>query len=583
LATVTANASRGDTALELAGSGGLSVGQWVRLRQTDVGGDLIDRLHGDLMEGGSDNVGDRWEFHTRVTSVTATGIEIERALPVDVDTDWSPALYEFAPSVSEVGVEHLSIRFPLTTYPGHFKERGYNAIYYTGVVNSWVRDVRISNADYGVNLGGCFFVTVADVILDTTGSRGSLVGHHGLNNGHGGDNLFLGFDVRTTFVHDLTNEWYATGVVFTKGRGDNLRMDHHRAAPYCTLWAELDAGEGTTPFTSGGSSDRGPHSAAYDTLWNVRASVDMSLPDDDYGPRMNFIGFRTSATTTTSPYDWWLEAIAPEQLEPANIWEAMRERRLGPVSTLFSSIAYFGDAANYQPKTPSRWDVLGQVGDARYRLNTSSYPADGDRLGEYSLVRDRTYSDFTMTLSARTLENIGINAAADYAVAFGFQDPDNYYYLMANAAQEYSQLFVVEDGVRTALATASGALVPDESWHQLELRRTGELITVELDGAEVLSVEDATWSSGAIGVGSYNDAVLFDEINVASGPGDDDPPPGADAGVAEPDGGEGDAADSTGSDSLSGTGCGLAPGGEGGLAPLWLAALAFGMLRRRRS
>ena len=72
LATVTANASRGDTALELSSTGGLSVGQWVRLRQTDVGGGLIDRLHGDLMEGGSDNVGDRWEFHTRVSAVTAT-------------------------------------------------------------------------------------------------------------------------------------------------------------------------------------------------------------------------------------------------------------------------------------------------------------------------------------------------------------------------------------------------------------------------------------------------------------------------------------------------------------------------------
>jgi hypothetical protein len=68
--------------------------------------------------------------------------------------------------------------------------------------------------------------------------RGSVTGHHGLNNGNGGDNLFIGFDIRTTMQHDLTSEWYATGVVFTRGRGDNLRMDHHCAAPYTTLWTE---------------------------------------------------------------------------------------------------------------------------------------------------------------------------------------------------------------------------------------------------------------------------------------------------------------------------------------------------------
>jgi hypothetical protein len=331
LAQVVANASRGDTTLALSDTAGIRVGQWVRLQQTDVNGDLIDRLHADLMQSGADNIGDRWEFHTRVTAVSSGGIEIERALPVDVDTAWSPTVYQFAPSLSEVGVEHLTLRFPLTPYPGHFNEQGYNAIHFHRVVNSWVREVTIANADYGVNVTNCFFVTVAGVRLETSGSRGAIVGHHGLNNGHGGDNLFVGFDIRATFQHDLTNEWYATGVVFTKGRGVDLRMDHHRAAPYATLWAELDTGAGTQAFSSGGRADRGPHTAAYDTLWNVRAAADIPLPPDDYGPRMNFIGFQTSSTVVTSPYDWWLETIGPDQIEPVNIWQAMRERRLGPL------------------------------------------------------------------------------------------------------------------------------------------------------------------------------------------------------------------------------------------------------------
>ncbi|MEM9460338.1 MAG: hypothetical protein AAGF11_39570 [Myxococcota bacterium] len=204
-----------------------------------------------------------------------------------------------------------------------------NAIDFSEVSNAWVNDVEILNADYGVNIRRPYFVTVRDVVLDTTGDRGNIAGHHGLNNGHGRDNLFIGFDIRTTFQHDLTNEWYGTGVVFTRGRGDDLRMDHHRAAPYATLWTEIDCGAGDSPFVSGGRSDRGPHTAAYDTLWNVRAAQAMSLPSDDFGPRMNFVGFQTDATELTSPYDWWLETIEPDALEPPNLWEAMVERRLG--------------------------------------------------------------------------------------------------------------------------------------------------------------------------------------------------------------------------------------------------------------
>jgi hypothetical protein len=212
---------------------------------------------------GPDTHGDKgMASHSRVVEVSDSAIELERALPVDVDTRWSPEIHAFEPRTSEVGVEHLTIRFPLTTYPGHFEEQGYNAIDFSGVANSWVRNVHVLNADYGVNVRRSFFVTIEDVVLDTTGDRGDIVGHHGLNNGHGGDNLFIGFDIRATFQHDLTNEWYATGVVFTKGRGDNLRMDHHCAAPYATLWTELDAGLGTTPFVSGGRADRCPHTAS---------------------------------------------------------------------------------------------------------------------------------------------------------------------------------------------------------------------------------------------------------------------------------------------------------------------------------
>jgi MYXO-CTERM domain-containing protein len=371
LANVTAPAARGTRTLEIDDTSAIAAGDWVQIEQTDVGGELMRRLHADLMDGGSDNVGDKgMDFHTRVAQVGSGSIELERALPLDVDTGWSPVVKSVDPSTGEVGVEHLAIEFPETTYPGHFDELGYNAIHFNNVQDSWVDDVRIVNTDYGVNITNCHFVTVQGVVIQTTNQRN---GHHALNNGHGGDNLFIGFDLQVAFVHDITNEWYATGIVVTQGRGDDLAMDHHRAAPYTTLWTEIDAGAGTRPFQSGGSTNRGPHTAAYDTLWNVSADADMDLPADDFGPRMNFVGFRTAATSVSSPYDWWLEAMAPAAVDPPNLWLAMRDKRLGPSGTGGTGGAA-GSGAGGSGATAGSGNASGSAGSGN--AGSGGSPAD---------------------------------------------------------------------------------------------------------------------------------------------------------------------------------------------------------------
>lgn len=52
---------------------------------------------------------------------------------------------------------------------GHWKEKGYNSIFMKGVSQGWIRDVDIVNADVGINIGDCEFVTVTNVTLRTTG------------------------------------------------------------------------------------------------------------------------------------------------------------------------------------------------------------------------------------------------------------------------------------------------------------------------------------------------------------------------------------------------------------------------------
>ena len=309
LAGVTAPAKRGDRILKLAGKITVAKGQWIRLTESDpksdsAAGSLVHYLYGNLMPPGSDLIGTPHivRFLSRIKSVSGNQIELERPLPYDVRPEWTPEVHRFAPSVQEFGIEHLSIHFPWSPYPGHFKESGYNAIFFRDVSQSWVNDVEVQNADFGIDLNSTNFCKVSNVTLTTSGSRAVSAeargwnGHHGIDVGHGSENLVTNFDVRTTFVHDISVEWYALHTVFANGRGVDLNMDHHREANYSSLFSNLDCGAGTRPFNSGGSGNRGAHSGAYSTFWNIRAAAPMRLPPNDFGPLLNFIGVQLVET-----------------------------------------------------------------------------------------------------------------------------------------------------------------------------------------------------------------------------------------------------------------------------------------------
>ncbi len=312
LARVTAPAARGSRMLQLSATAGLQAGQWVRVLQTDSGGTLLKAYHGGYYDGdlGEDVGRQAFRFLSRIESVSGVAVTLERPLPLEVQTGWSPELRTLAPSVRDVGVENLTIEFPGTRYPGHFRENGYNAIYFNGVADSWIRNVAILNSDYGVNVSGSFFCTVADVVVGTNFDRGPLVGHHALTSAGGADNLFTRFDVRSAFIHDLSVDSYTLGTVWADGRGVDLNMDHHGRGNYGTLWSKLDLGAGARPFASGGTAPlRMPHSGARTAYWNLTAARDVGLPPNDFGPLLSFVGVKGTAGRSGAA-DWFVEPVS---------------------------------------------------------------------------------------------------------------------------------------------------------------------------------------------------------------------------------------------------------------------------------
>lgn len=171
-----------------------------------------------------------------------------------------------------------------------------------------------------------------------------------------------------------------------------------------------------------------------------------------------------------------------------------------------------GHRGNWVERTPQRWDIDGGA----YRIITSDYSSQsGDRPGEYALFNHHEYSDFDLTLKARSDESLSPYSAADYVVIFGYQGEDDYYYMMFSRYAPNNELFRVVNGVRQQIARAPGASFTDNGFHQVEIRRRGSQIQIRFDGNDYLQVTDATFTNGAIGIGSFNDAVSFDDISVS--------------------------------------------------------------------
>ena len=328
-------ARRGDRVLQLAPTEAgradrvLAAGNVVRLRLKDSDHALGRHLHADLADAGTDTYASRksvWiDWPARVAAVDGDRVTLDRPLRLDAHLEWQPEVWSSAPNVSEVGVEGLGFEFAGKPKKKHLLEEGFNAIHITGAANCWVRDVTVTDADIGVIIGGNSRDCTVQNVKFLADKRSGTTGHHALwATGGADDCLWSDFEVATIYVHDLTVEGMASGNVFERGRGVAMNFDHHRNAPYENLFTDIDVGDARRVWESSGRTDRGPHSAARATFWNIRADKGAfpSAPAATMFPQINIIGLAGLAPDTT-PDGPWVEPL-DGAVVPANLYEAQR-------------------------------------------------------------------------------------------------------------------------------------------------------------------------------------------------------------------------------------------------------------------
>ena len=546
---VAVPAVRGDRWLELETAAGVEVGDLVMVRQTDdADGSLGRHMHNEQEEAQRCNDGTvvfNWRARVVQVDVENDRIELDDPLPIDVRPQWG-ANVEILHYLSNSGIEDLGIEFPETTYPGHLNELGYNAIQFNPVVDAWARNIAITNADSGIFVSGKH-VTLQDIQFhserptDASGNQG----HHAIGSSQSG--LVTGATFDAKYVHSITVSNQAARNVFANVGGSAVvTLDHHRRTPIENLFTDFAV---TWNYRSGGSGCEGPHSGARSTYWGMQGPVSPPCNVGGSGQcwghiQSNVVGELAMDELLTEDREWY-ENVA--DLTPRNLYEAQLARRLAieDRDATFSPLR-FGVRSEWDENDRFRWAVMPHDGDERYFLATTTHSfKDGERLGEHALAHTPDLGDVTITALAKTFEGPS-NTRADICLIVGYQDDHNYDYAMFNSHAESSAIFAVRDGQRVELANAGRAILTDDAWHTISLRRTGAVLEMLYDDEVVASTADATDVpapiAGRTGVGTYNDAAWFDDIEIESPdlpdpPDDPDPDPDPDGTTGGTDGG----------------------------------------------
>ena len=136
-----------------------------------------------------------------------------------------------------------------------------------------------------------------------------------------------------------------------------------------------------------------------------------------------------------------------------------------------------------------------------------------------ALVQGHDLADFVLDLKVRsTGRDYGHR---DLCLFFGHQDPSHFYYVhlgkQADAAA--NSIFLVNGKPRFSIAEQRTKGTPwTDGWHHVRIVRTIKdgLIQVYFDDMKTptMTAHDKTFSHGRLGVGSFDDTGLFDEIRI---------------------------------------------------------------------
>lgn len=324
----------------------LKVGEVVQLEwynRSGESGSLIDEIYGirNLKIGSH-----HWNFpdeplvkqQVRITAIKGNKITISSPLLLDAKPEWYTRIAAWE-HLENVGIEHLSIKFPLAETIAHHVEEGFNAIYLTRLYDGWVNDVRIINSDAAVLTEEAANLTISEI--QTSGSK---LAHYSVYIGGVHNVLVDGLRVENQVRHPLSFNTFSTKSVFKNCEVliDPI-LDQHSGANHQNLFDNIKVhislnGENSYPlFAGGGAGYWKPSHGSFNTFWNVQAHFMDGLDINDKillngmkdGPNARVIGVKGNLPVSVDyGPDAYIEWINKDLDEIESLYQYQLEKRL---------------------------------------------------------------------------------------------------------------------------------------------------------------------------------------------------------------------------------------------------------------
>ena len=175
----------------------------------------------------------------------------------------------------------------------------------------------------------------------------------------------------------------------------------------------------------------------------------------------------------------------------------------------------------WEPTDPAAW-TLGKDGERSvWGLNkrTSNYQPKVRSPHNVALVKDLELSDTLITFQVKSTRDTG--GHRDCCVFFNWRDPEHFYYVHLGAKPDPAsgQIMIVDGTPRRPLTKNTKPVPWDDQWHSVKLVRdvASGRIAVYFDDLKtpLMEVTDKTFTSGRVGIGSFDDMNDFTAVKVA--------------------------------------------------------------------
>lgn len=332
------------------------------------------------------------------------------------------------------------------------------------------------------------------------------------------------YDFPLTIKFRVANDWNSVTAT-QNGQSIEASTITYQSNQYVLVKAVPDAGEVIISKVGGGSDTQAPSVPTGLASSNVTATsvdLDWNASTDNVGVTgykiytngsnpVSVTGISATVTnlSASTSYTFAVSAVDAAQNESSQSSGVNVTTQSGG-SALISE-DFSSSAANFTAVNGGSWSVSG----GRYVLTNPATPGTAGVLANIS-VHDTTVSgDFVLT---GTIQATGTSSSwNDAAVVFGYQDTSNYYYLSLNESNDGNTkgILKVVNGTPTELADISVSVASDTDY-PIEIVRSGSSIVAKVNGAQVASATDSTFTSGKVGFATYNDGAEFDDLVVTS-------------------------------------------------------------------